>query len=87
MPSADIISSVLLIHTSRNFESIVAFVPHSFECPTQALLAEDEVGVEAVEAVAVAEEEVLLEVAVAIEEVILNVAVVPVDLLLEGFRS
>ena len=41
----------------------------------------------AVEAVAVAEEEVLLEVAVAIEEVILNVAVVPVDLLLEGFRS
>ena len=36
------------------------------------------------EAVAVAEEEVLLEVAVAIEEVILNVAVVPVDLLLEG---
>ena len=37
--------------------------------------------------VAVAEEEVLLEVAVAIEEVILNVAVVPVDLLLEGFRS
>ena len=53
------------------------------QCLTLALLAEDEVGVEPVEAVAVAEE-VLPEVAVAIEEVILNVAVVPVDLLLEG---